>query len=165
MLRGEWFARAVRFAVRRPLVVLGVLAVLVLGGAALAVFKLEPSSSTDSLVGKGSKAYSATQRFKTEFGDEAVVILAQGELQRLVLTANLNQFVKLEGCIGGKVPAKGLAALPAPCKELAKLKPARAVYGPGTFINTAITGAQDFIQQKLGQTQKEAQAACDQAAA
>ena len=65
-------------------------------------------------MGKGSRAYSATQRFKTEFGDEAVVILAQGELQRLVLTANLNQFVKLEGCIGGKAPsAKALAALPA----------------------------------------------------
>ena len=52
MLRGEWFARAVRFAVRRPLVVLGVLAVLSLGGAAQAVFTLEPSSSTSTLVGK-----------------------------------------------------------------------------------------------------------------
>ena len=163
MLKGDWFASVVRFAVRKPAVVLGIVGVLVFGGAALAATQLPPSSSTDSLVGKGSDAYEATERFKAEFGDEAVVILAQGELQKLVLTKNLEQFVSLEGCIGGNPPKEGgaeaLAKLPKPCQELSELKPARAVYGPGTFINTAIGGATDFLATKTGQIKQAGDAA------
>jgi hydrophobe/amphiphile efflux-3 (HAE3) family protein len=163
MLKGDWFASVVRFAVRKPAVVLGIVGVLVFGGALLAATQLSPSSSTDSLVGEGSDAYAATERFKQEFGDEAVVILAQGELQKLVLTKNLEQFVTLEGCIGGNPPKEGgkeaLAKLPAPCKELAELKPARAVYGPGTFVNTAISGAQDFLAGKTSQIKAAGDAA------
>jgi hydrophobe/amphiphile efflux-3 (HAE3) family protein len=166
VLRGEWFARAVRSSLRRPLIVLGVLGVLVAGALFLAT-RLAPSASTDTLVGEGSSAYQATQRFKREFGDEAVVVLVRGELQRLVLTPNLGQMTALEGCIGGNPPPdareKALAALPPVCREFAELKPAKAVYGPGTFINTAITRAQDWLGQRANSANQQAEAAAEAA--
>ena len=164
MLRGEWFAQVVRFVLRRPVLVLGVLAAVVAGGLFLAT-RLDPSASTDALVGKGSDAYKATQGYNREFGDEAVVVLVKGELDRLVLTENRNRIASLEVCLGAPPPVEGAplaqaARQPAPCRELAKLKPFKTVVGPGTFVLTAIKGAEDWIAQR----QEGAQARGDQAA-
>jgi hydrophobe/amphiphile efflux-3 (HAE3) family protein len=78
------------------------------------------------------------------------VVLVEGDLQRTLLTADLGRLIRLEGCLSGKVPAQALRALPEPCRELAKLKPARAVLGPGTFINTSA----NLISDALGQRQR-----------
>ena len=151
---------------RRPLVVIGVLAVLVIAAVVLAT-RLDPSASTDTLVGEGSDAYQATERFKKEFGDEAVVVLVRGDLQRLVLTPNLGQITTLEGCIGGNPPRQNreeaLRRLPPVCREFAELKPARAVYGPGTFINTAITRANEWISGRAESANKRAEQAAEAA--
>ena len=72
---------------RRPLIPLIVVAVLALGGAALAL-RLEPSAATETLVDSGSESFKATERFKQDFGDEAVLVLVKGDLQRTVLTAD-----------------------------------------------------------------------------
>src|ERR687895_619120 len=85
---------------RRPLPVLALTAVLALGGAALAL-RLEPSAATETLVDKGSQSFEDTERFKRDFGDEAILILAHGKLDRTVLTADLGRLLRLEGCIGG----------------------------------------------------------------
>ncbi|MEA2445515.1 MAG: uncharacterized protein QOJ12_2807 [Thermoleophilales bacterium] len=166
MLRGEWFAGVVRLVLRRPLVVLGVLGALVVA-ALFGAAQLAPSASTDTLVGKGSGAYKATQRFKREFGDEAVVVLVRGELQRLVLTPNLGHITALEGCIGGHPPTaqreQALRALPPVCREFAALQPAKAVYGPGTFINTAVSRAEEWLGGRARSAQTASQAACDAA--
>src|SRR4051794_21316751 len=127
MLRGEWFARVVGTVLRRPLVVLGGLAIVVAAAAFLAT-RLEPAASTDSLVGKGSDSYKATQRFNKEFGGESVVVLVRGHLDRLVLTQNRDRIASLEVCLGAPPPTPGAALAvaavrPAPCQELAKLKP------------------------------------------
>jgi len=161
MLRGEWFARVVRWVLRRPLVVLGGLAIVVAAAVFLAT-RLEPSASTDSLVGEGSDAYKATQRYNREFGDEAVVILAKGRLDRLVLTENRDRIAGLEVCLGAPPPQEGAplaqaARQPAPCRELAELKPFKTVVGPGTFVLTAIKGAEDFLGQRAQQAQRDAQ--------
>src|SRR5918999_6235399 len=100
------FGRVVRFATRRPLVVLGATAALALGGAALAL-RLEPSAATDTLVDGDSEAFQATERFKRDFGDEAVVVLVRGELSNTLLTDDLGRLLRLEGCLGGKVPEEG----------------------------------------------------------
>ena len=73
---------------RRPLLVLGVTWLLALGGAALAL-RLEPSAATDMLVDRGSSTFQDTERFKHDFGDEAVVVLVRGNLQNTVLTSDL----------------------------------------------------------------------------
>ena len=74
---------------------------------------------------KGSQTFKDTERFKHDFGDEPVIVLVKGNLQRTVLTPDLGRLIKLEGCLSGNVPPEGLAQLPKQCTELAKLKPAR----------------------------------------
>jgi hydrophobe/amphiphile efflux-3 (HAE3) family protein len=143
-VRGDLFGRLVRLVTRRPLIVLGVVAALALAGAALAL-RLEPDSGTGTLVDRSSESFKATERFKRDFGDEAVVVLVKGNLQRTVLTADLGRLLRLEGCLSGNVPPRFLGQLPRQCRELDRLHPAKVVYGPGTFINTAATQISDTL--------------------
>src|SRR4051794_33795343 len=156
---GERFGSIVRAVARRPLVVLGVVAVLAIAGAALAL-RLEPSADTSTLVSRSSHTYEETQKFKKTFGDEAVVVLVKGNLQRTVLTSDLGRLLKLEGCLSGNVPKQGLAQLPPVCTDIAELKPAKVVYGPGTFINTAAGRISDeFVSRQAAARQQSAAAA------
>ena len=130
------FERIVRAVARRPRLVLAVVVALALAGAALAL-RLEPSAGTDTLVDEGTASFQATERYRDRFGDEAVIVLVKGDLQRTMLTPDLGRLVSLEGCLSGNVPAEGLKELPPVCTDLAREKPAKVVYGPGTFVNTA----------------------------
>ena len=65
------------------------------------------------------------------FGEEPVVVLARGDLQKLILTSNVFRLLRLEGCLSGKVP-KGAKPIPGPCTELAHLNPVEFVSGPAT---------------------------------
>ncbi|MEA2332669.1 MAG: uncharacterized protein QOH58_2807 [Thermoleophilaceae bacterium] len=138
-MSGDAFARIVAAVTRRPLLVLGATALLALAGAALAL-RLEPSAATDTLVDSGSDSFKATERFKQDFGDEAVVVLVRGELSNTLLTEDLGRVLRLEGCLSGNVPdtKEGLGNLPRVCREIAELKPAKVVFGPATFVNTAV---------------------------
>ncbi|MBA3299215.1 MAG: hypothetical protein H0U24_03950, partial [Thermoleophilaceae bacterium] len=159
MLKGETFRRFVGAVGRRPLVAIGAVAVLAVGGTALAL-QLEASAATDTLVSSSSDTFRATERFKKDFGDEAVVILVKGNLQKTVLTEDLGRLIRLEGCLSGNVPKEGLRRLPAGCRELARLKPARVVFGPGTFINTAAGQITDeFLRRRNATAGQAARAA------
>lgn len=135
MPTGETFERIVRAVARRPAVPLVVVAVLAVAAALLAL-RLEPSTGTDSLVSGGSDTAEQTERFAREFGDDAVVVLVKGDLQRTLLTSDLGRLIQLEGCLSGRVPKRALRDLPDACRELRELKPAHVVLGPGTFLNT-----------------------------
>src|SRR5436309_13695410 len=113
------FARVVAAAVRRPLRTVAVVALLALGAALVAVVGLQASTSTDTLVDRGSSSFKATERYRKFFGGDAVVILAKGPLRQTVETSDLERLLELEGCISGNVPAKGLKALPAVRTEFA----------------------------------------------
>ena len=144
-----------------------VVAALALGGALLAL-RLEPSAATDTLVSSSSQSFRDTQRFKRDFGDEAVVVLVKGNLQKTVLTEDLGRLIRLEGCLSGNVPEEGLRKLPAGCREIAKLRPARVVFGPGTFVNTAVREITDeFIRRRdtTSQTARRAAASARRASA
>lgn len=65
-----------------------------------------------------------------------MVVLAEGDLQELVLTENLGRLLRLEGCLSGKVP-KGRKPIPGPCAALARQDPVRSLIGPATFLNEA----------------------------
>src|SRR5918997_683470 len=112
-------------------------AALAMAGAVLAL-RLEPSAGTGTLVSPSSETSRATERFKRDFGDDPVVVLVKGDLRRTVLTADLARLIRLEGCLSGNVPRRFAAALPPPCRELQELRPAKVVFGPGTFINTSV---------------------------
>ena len=158
------FRRIVSTVTRRPLVVLALTALLALGGAALAL-RLEPTASTETLVDRGSGTFEETERFARDFGDEAVLVLVEGELTRTVLTADLGRVLRLEGCLSGNVPdtPKGLGRLPPVCRELAELKPAKAVYGPGTFINTAARRISEEFVARRRESRRRARRAAETA--
>ena len=112
-------------------------ALLLAVGAAVAATQLPTDAATDTLVDSDTASYRATQQVRQEFGEEPIVVLAEGDLQRLILTANLGRFLRLEGCLSGKVP-KGAEPIPGPCAELAEFDPVRSVVGPATFLNEAV---------------------------
>ena len=148
-----------RAIVRRPPVAIVAVAALALGGAALAL-RLEPSAATDTLVSSSSDTFEATERFKRDFGDEAVVVLVKGDLQRTVLTDDLGRLIRLEGCLSGNVPEEGLRTLPPVCREIERLKPARVVFGPGTFVNTAAGQITDeFVRRRAASERRGERAA------
>jgi uncharacterized protein len=161
--KGERFARLVEVVTRWPLLVLGLTVVLALGGAALAL-RLEPSAATDTLVDRGSDTFQQTERFKRDFGDDAVVVLVRGNLQNTVLTSDLGRVLGLEGCLSGNAPdtkagRAALRKLPPVCRELAELKPAKVVFGPATFINTSVNGVVEEFTRRQEAAQRDAQTA------
>ena len=113
--------RIVQAAGRRPGRVLVAVA-LVAGISAALALRLEPSTATDTLVGKGSGAYRATEVYRQRFGDHAIIVLVRGDLQRLVLTDNLGRLLGLEGCLSGNKPKDEPApgGKGSPCAEFAR---------------------------------------------
>ena len=124
------------WAVRHARAVLAVSILLAVAAGVIAT-QLPTDAATNTLVDSDTASYRATQQAKSDFGEEPVVILAEGDLQRLVLTSNLGRLLRLEGCLSGKVP-KGAEPIPGPCAELAEQNPVRSVVGPATFLNEAV---------------------------
>src|SRR6476469_4401714 len=130
------FSRIAGFAVRRAKIVLAISVLLALG-AGVAATQLPTDAATDTLVDRDSESYRATERVREVFGEEPVVVVAEGDLQELILTPNLGRLLRLEACLSGKVP-KGATPIPGPCTELARLHPVQFLAGPGTFLNEAV---------------------------
>jgi hydrophobe/amphiphile efflux-3 (HAE3) family protein len=143
---------------RRPWLVVVVVALAVVGCGTLAFARLSPSGGTGALVGSSSDAAAATRIAHARFGDDAVYVLVRGDLARMVLTADLNRLVGLEGCLSGNAP-RGARVVGA-CAALARTKPVQVVYGPGTFINSAV---EQITAQLQAQTRSRA-AQADRAA-
>src|SRR5436305_15047841 len=97
------FARAVAAAVRRPLLTIAIVAALALGATAVALVKLQPSTSTDTLVDRGSSSVKATEQYRKLLGGDAVVILAKGPLRSTVETSDPERLREHDGCIAGTV--------------------------------------------------------------
>lgn len=112
-------------------------AVVLAAGAGIVATRLPTDAGTDTLVDADTASYRATQQVRQAFGDDPVVVLAEGDLQQLILTDNLGRLLRLEGCLSGKVP-KGATPIPGPCAELAGLGAVKSVIGPGTFLNEAV---------------------------
>ncbi|MEA2137284.1 MAG: uncharacterized protein QOG56_434, partial [Solirubrobacteraceae bacterium] len=131
--------RAAALAARRPALVLALAAVLATAGLALAL-RLKPDAGVDTLVGRDSPAYAATETLRERFGDDAIIVLVRGDLRKLLLSQDLERLLGLEGCIAGNVPRGATPAGGArgPCAALARTRSVEVVLGPGTFINTAV---------------------------
>ena len=138
-------SRIAAWAVRHARVVLAVSAVLALV-AAVAATQLPTDAGTDTLVDRNGESYRATERVREVFGEEPVVVVAEGDLQELILTPNLGRLIRLEGCLSGNVP-KGAKPIPGPCTELARLDPVQYLAGPGTFLNEAVLQIEDQLHR------------------
>jgi hydrophobe/amphiphile efflux-3 (HAE3) family protein len=147
-------------AARRPRLIVGVAIVLGLLGAGFAL-RLRTTAATNTFVSSSSPEYRATQRFYSNFGEEPVEVLVNGDLQQLVLSSDIGRLVGLEGCLSGNVPTKALAAeggLNGPCGQLARMKTVKVVLGPGTFVNEAA----NRIDEQLAAETKQAEAQAKQ---
>jgi hypothetical protein len=151
-------------AARRPLAVGLLVSVLALAGAALAL-RLAPSTAADTLVGHSSASWQATQREHQLFGEDAVYVLVRGPVAKVVLTSDLERLIGLEGCLGGNAPAgAGVKGGPnGPCARLRRTKPAKVVFGPGTFINTSVLQIGEQYNKTLAKITEDAQKAYDAA--
>src|SRR4051794_28614213 len=152
-------------AARRPLLVSLIVGLVAVAGGALALARLQPSAATDTLVGRGTASFEATERLHQRFGDDAVYVLIRQPLTETTLTSDLLRVLALEGCLSGNAP-KGQTPRGGgngPCARLARAKRVKVVFGPGTFLNEAVGQIQDqFSAQsaaKAAQAERAAQAA------
>lgn len=134
----------------------------------IGVLRLTPDAGTDKLVDHGTSAYAGTVDFRERFGDDAIVVLAQAELEQLVKGDQLGQLLKLEACLSGNAPTpaeipEGEEPFPAVCEQIRGLGATRVVFGPATFLNQSAVQASSFIQQELASTLAEAERAASAA--
>ncbi|UJA19510.1 MMPL family transporter [Thermoleophilia bacterium SCSIO 60948] len=156
------FARIAARAVEQPAAVLaGCLLVVII--AAAGALQLRPTAATDELVDSGSDTYAATERYKDAFGEDAVVVLVRGDLQRLLGPDQIVRLLALENCLAGQSQAPdptsqdaAAPTQPAVCSDLAESGAVRAVYGPASFLDEFTKQANAVIEE---QTQAAAQKA------
>ena len=72
----DLLARIAGWCVERPAPVLAAVALLALIGG-VGALRLAPDAGTEQLVDRDSAAFVGTEKFKREFGDDAVVVLDQ----------------------------------------------------------------------------------------
>lgn len=165
MREGSRFAATVGAVVRRPLVPIAVVALLAVLGAGLAL-RLEPVAGVDTLVSSSSDTAKANDAFTKQFGDDAVVVLVKGDLQRTMLTSDNRKLIRLEACLSGDSPSEVLGSpLPAVCDELRELSPAKVVFGPGTFLNTSVEQINTQLNRRIQANGIEGESAARQAGA
>ena len=155
-------AAVMGFASRRPIALCTVVLLLTIAAAVLAL-RLQPSAETETLVGRSTAGYEATTLLHQRFGDDAVYVVVREPAINVALSQDLGRVFGLEGCLAGNT-AQGSAApggANGPCAQLAASKPAKVVFGPGTFINEAVSQ----INQQLRSTAADQKADSRRAAA
>jgi predicted RND superfamily exporter protein len=133
---GRWFGHVAAWAAGHARAVLAVSVVLALA-AGIGATRIPTDAGAGTLTDTDTATYRATQQARDAFGEEPVVVLAQGDLQELILSSNIFRLLRLEGCLSGNVP-KGAKPIPGPCAELARLDPVEFISGPATFLNEAV---------------------------
>ena len=137
---------------------------LALAGLACAT-QLKADAGIDTLVGTEGRSYAATATYRERFGDDPIIVLVRGSLNKLLLSQDLERLLGLEGCIAGNIPAGG--KLPGgaggPCGRLSRTKPVKVVFGPGTFINEAVRQLGTGFARRVQENAASATAAARQA--
>ncbi len=161
MTMRERFERVARAAASRPVLTVGIVLALALGGGVLAL-GLRPSAGTDTFVSSSSASFKATADDQRHFGSDSVIILIREPLTDLVETKDLATVSELEACLSGQVIAANQAlraftpvavgtrapygGWQSPCGKLMEARAAQVVYGPGTFLNRAVAAVNTEVQ-------------------
>ncbi len=144
-----------------------VVVALALAGAGIAL-TLTPSTAIGTFVSSSSPDYAATQASYREFGTDPIVVLVRAPLTTLIQQGSLTTLSRLEACLGGQqvrldtqlaayVPVAAAQAKPyggwsSPCGKLMRLRAAKVVYGPATFLNRAVAA----VNTEIGSLTKRA---------
>src|ERR1700742_241945 len=175
-MRARMFERLCGAAARRPILTVGIVLALAVGGGLLAL-GLRPSAGIDTFVSSSSASYKVTADDERHFGDDAVVILIRESLPNLVETKDLGTLTQLEACLAGQyvvanstvqafTPVKAgthaaYGGPNSPCGHIMRSRVTQVVYGPGTFLNRAVAAVNTGIRAQVGaatQTTKAAEA-------
>ena len=127
-------------AARRPLVVAATVLLLAAAGAVLAL-RLEPRADTDTLVGRSTPGYAATERLHERFGDDAVYVVVREPVAQRRPDAGPRAGPRARGLprrATSRPAAARAAARTARARAWRATKPAKVVFGPGTFLNEAV---------------------------
>lgn len=154
----EWISSR---AARRPLLTLALLGALGIAAAVLAL-NLQPSAATDTLVGRSSASYKATQSYYARFGEEPVDVLVKGDLRKLLFSSDLERLVGLEGCLSGNIPSSAFAregGTSGPCAQIERSHAVKVVLGPGTFIAESALQIDRSLNSRHAQAEREAKTA------
>ena len=168
------FERLCGAAARRPLLTVGIVLALAVGGGMLAL-GLRPSAGIDTFVSSSSASYRATADDQRHFGDDAVVILIRESLPNLVETKDLGTLTQLEACLAGQYVAANStvqAFTPvkagthaayggpnSPCGHIMRSRVTQVVYGPGTFLNRAVAAVNTGIKSQVSAASQATKAA------
>jgi hydrophobe/amphiphile efflux-3 (HAE3) family protein len=168
------FERLCGAAARRPILTIGMVLALAVGGGLLAL-GLRPSAGIDTFVSSSSPSYRATADDQRHFGSDAVVILIRESLPNLVETKDLATLTQLEACLAGQyvtasstlrafTPVKPGTHAPyggwnSPCGHLMRSHAAQVVYGPGTFLNRAVAAVNTGIRSQVANASQATKAA------
>jgi uncharacterized protein len=173
----EWFEGLAGGAARRPLLTLGVVIALALIGVVLAL-GMQPSAGADTFVSNSTASARATADDHRHFGGDPVVILVREPLTDLIETKDLATISQLEACLAGRtiLASANLGAFvtaPAtqrpyggwgsPCGRIRKSGDIQVVYGPGTFLNRAVTAVNQQVQQLYAAANKAVRSAAQAA--
>ncbi|MGI8726684.1 MAG: efflux RND transporter permease subunit [Solirubrobacterales bacterium] len=160
------FGRISEWSVTNPTQTIVAVASLVVIIGVLGALRLAPDAGTEKLVDNGSEAFVQTEEFRDRFGDDAIVVLAREDLQKLVLTEDLGNLLALESCLSGAPVAEVKQGRTYPaelCNRLAGLDAVEVVFGPATFLNTSSQQAKEFFAKTLQETQANAATAAEAA--
>jgi uncharacterized protein len=173
-MRARTFERLCSAAARRPILTVGIVLALAIGGGLLAL-GLRPSAGIDTFVSSSSASYKATADDERRFGDDAVVILIRESLPNLVETKDLGTLTQLEACLAGEyvvadstlqafTPVKAgthaaYGGPNSPCGHLMKSHATQVVYGPGTFLNRAVSAVNTGIRAQVAAATRATRAA------
>jgi hydrophobe/amphiphile efflux-3 (HAE3) family protein len=150
---GRWFGRVAAWAADHARPLLAVTALVALA-AAVGATQIPTDAGVDTLADSNSGTFKATEGVRQDFGEEPVVVLVKGELPQLLLTQNIFQLLRLEGCLSGKVP-EGSKPIPGPCAELAETGAVEFLTGPGTFLNESVVQIEDQLRRLAEQVPAE----------
>ena len=105
--------------------------------------------------GTRSDAYQATERYRERFGDHAIVVLVRGDAAAARADRQPRPAARARGLPVGqqarRPAAPGGAGLAVRGSSRAT-KPVQVVYGPGTFINSAVGEIHDQLAAQLQAT-------------
>jgi hydrophobe/amphiphile efflux-3 (HAE3) family protein len=141
------FGRIGEWSVTRPAAAIVAVVSVVAIVAVIGGLRLTPDADTEKLVDDDSAAFAGTERFRDRFGDDAIVILAAGDLRKLMLTGDIGRLLALETCLAGRAPASGDPN--DVCDRIAALGATRVVLGPATFINEAAARSNEAILSQV----------------
>ena len=149
--RGDFFGAAAAGIARRPWFSLGP-GLLIALVAVVAATGMDTQKVTDAIFDRNSDAYVNTSRADRDFGDDPVVIVADGDLDRILDSGNIERLNVLEQCVAGGI-SRGRGELFKICERINEIDPVEVTTGPATFLGRAVNGITSVYERQLKRLQ------------